>query len=99
MLWVLLFGTRMASAQTAPLAGLACFTGALCALPLLYFIIVIVIMIWVYKDAEKRGKSGALWLIIVLFTGIIGIIVWLIVRPPIVQYPPQYGYQPPPPPY
>ncbi len=35
-----------------------------------------------YRDAEKRGKSGALWLIIGLLFGIIGLIIWLIVRPP-----------------
>ena len=43
----------------------------------------IVLAIWVYKDAEKRDSSGALWLIIVLITGILGLIIWLIVRPPI----------------
>jgi len=47
------------------------------------FIIAILLAIWVYKDAEKRGSSGALWLIIVLITGILGLIIWLIVRPPI----------------
>ena len=35
------------------------------------------------KDAEKRDSSGALWLIIVILTGIIGLIIWLVVRPPI----------------
>jgi len=58
-------------------------TGALCFIPLIAVIIGIVLAIWVYKDAEKRGSSGALWLIIVLITGIIGLIVWLVVRPPI----------------
>lgn len=57
--------------------------GLMCILPLIFFIIAIVIAIWVYKDAEKRGSSGALWLVIVIFTGIIGLIIWLVVRPPI----------------
>ena len=47
------------------------------------FVVWILIAIWVYRDAEKRGGSGALWLIIVLFTWIIGLIIWLVVRPPI----------------
>ena len=56
----------------------------LCAIfVILWFIIFIAIAIWVYKDAEKRGSSGALWLIIVILLGIIGIIIWLIIRPPI----------------
>ena len=50
---------------------------------LIWFIVFIAIAIWVYKDAERRGKSGALWLIIVILLGLIGIIIWLIVRPPI----------------
>ncbi len=55
--------------------------GVLCIVPAIFFIIAIALAVWVYKDAEKRGKSGALWLIIVLITGIIGLIIWLIVRP------------------
>ena len=50
---------------------------------LLPLIIGILIAIWVYRDAEKRGSSGVLWLIIVLLTSIIGLIIWLVVRPPI----------------
>ena len=43
-------------------------------------IIGIVLAIWVYKDAESRGMNGALWLIIVILTGIIGLIIYLVVR-------------------
>ena len=58
---------------------------------LIWYIIFIAIAIWVYKDAEKRGKSGALWLIIVILLNIIGIIIWLIVRPPIGGEPSKAG--------
>ena len=40
----------------------------------------IALLIWVYKDAEKHGKQGALWLVIVLFSGCIGVIIYLIIR-------------------
>ena len=70
---------------------------AMCAISVLvWFIIWIVIAIWVYRDAEKRGKSGALWLIIVILLGLIGIIIWLIVRPPIGGAPVQQVQQPAP---
>jgi len=52
-------------------------------IPIVWFIIWLLVGIWVYKDAEKRGKSGVLWLIIVLLLGLLGIIIWLVVRPPI----------------
>jgi len=57
--------------------------GACCIIYIFFFIIWIILGVWVYKDAEKRGKSGAVWLIIVLIFGIIGVIFWLLVRPPL----------------
>lgn len=64
-------------------AALGIGTGLCCFFIFIPFIIGLLIAIWVYKDAEKRGKSGALWLIIVWFTFPIGLIIWLVVRPPI----------------
>ena len=49
-------------------------------------VIILVIMffggIWMYRDAEKRGKNPELWLIIFLISTIIGYFIWLMVRPP-----------------
>ena len=55
----------------------------------------IAILIWVYKDAQARGAEPMLWLILVFFTGLIGLIIWLCVRPPL-GGPPQYPSQYPP---
>ena len=54
-------------------------------------IISIVLAIWIYKDANKRGKEGIVWAIILIlvtfilsFIGLIVVIViWLAIRPPI----------------
>jgi putative membrane protein len=54
--------------------------GLLCLIPLVWFIIGILLCIWVYRDAESRGMSGVLWLIVVLVAGIIGLIIYLVVR-------------------
>lgn len=48
---------------------------------LVFFIVGIYILVWVVKDANKRGISGALWGILVFFLGIIGLILYFIVRP------------------
>jgi len=48
--------------------------------PIVWFIIAILLCIWVYRDAESRGMNGVLWLIIVLIAGIIGLIIYLVVR-------------------
>ena len=80
---------------------------------LIPLIIAILIAVWIYKDAEKRGKSGAVWVLILIvaalflnFIGVIGVIIlWLIVRPPIrgpgvgMVVPPQQPYYPPQQPY
>ena len=49
-------------------------------IPLLWFLVGILILLWVYQDAESRGLSGALWAIIVFFLNIFGLILYLIVR-------------------
>jgi len=54
--------------------------GLFCLLPIIWLVIAILLCIWVYRDAESRGMSGVLWLIVVLIAGIIGLIIYLIVR-------------------
>ncbi|MEM3586801.1 MAG: PLDc N-terminal domain-containing protein [Candidatus Jordarchaeaceae archaeon] len=43
-------------------------------------IVWIVLAVWVYKDANERGMDATIWLLIVLLTGIIGLIIYLVVR-------------------
>jgi len=74
---------------------LAAWTGILCAIVLGSLILWIVIGVWVYRDAESRGMGGVLWLIIVIFLGLIGIIIYLVVRGSHPVRPPG-GYWPPP---
>jgi len=61
-------------------------------MPLIYSVYLIVILfgilwlmcsIWVFEDARKRNESRWLWFLIVLIVGILGLIIWLIVRPKI----------------
>jgi len=42
----------------------------------------IAILVWVARDAKARGlENGVLWMLLVLFTGIVGLIVYLLARP------------------
>jgi hypothetical protein len=45
------------------------FGGMLCFFWIIPIIIWIVIGVWMYKDAKRRGENGALWLIIGLIAG------------------------------
>ncbi len=70
--------------EMAAALGLGALGGLCCFVIFLPLIIGLLVGIWVYKDAEKRGKSGVLWLLIVWFVAFpIGLIIWFVVRPPI----------------
>lgn len=48
---------------------------------LIFFAIYIASLVWVYRDAERRGKSGILIaLLVALISWPIGLLVWLLVR-------------------
>lgn len=40
----------------------------------------IVVIVWVYRDAERRGMNGVLWALLVLIGNLIGLLIYLIVR-------------------
>ncbi len=83
------------------------FFGVICVVYIVIFIVFILVAIWVYRDANKRGMNGTLWLIVVLVASIIGLIIYLVIRrdhpvgsAPYGGYPPGAfppgGYPPPP---
>ncbi len=45
-----------------------------------WLVVSLLIAIWVYKDAKSRDMNAAVWLLIVLVTGCIGCIIYLVVR-------------------
>lgn len=77
------------------LEGVPGLAGVCCLIPIIWFVVAILLCVWVYKDAESRGMNGVLWLIILLIAGIIGLIIYLIVRK---EKQPAAPAPPPPPP-
>jgi RNA polymerase subunit RPABC4/transcription elongation factor Spt4 len=53
---------------------------SLSILPLILLAVLIVMMIWVYRDAESRGMNGALWALLIFVGNVVGLIIYLIVR-------------------
>jgi uncharacterized membrane protein YhaH (DUF805 family) len=46
------------------------------------FVLNIALLIWVARDAKSRGMDSAiLWMILVMLTGIIGLIIYVFTRP------------------
>ena len=78
---LLLSGTGLAFADAGDAAaagGIMCVAGII---GLLGLAVSIYIMVWVYKDAKSRGTEPILWLVLVFFTGLIGLLIYYFVRP------------------
>jgi len=45
----------------------------------------IILCVWVYRNDQKRGMEASIWLLIVLIANIIGLIIYIIVREPLLS--------------
>lgn len=62
-------------------AGLAC-CGSFLFLIVGWFVVSVVLLVWVARDAKARGMDGAaIWMLLVFFTGFLGLIIYLLSRP------------------
>ncbi len=94
------------STSLAPLVPLQtmfdAWLGIICALVIAALVVFVIVAVWLYRDAESRGMSGGLWVILLLLGsfflnflgGIIVLVVYLIARGshPYGAYPAGYGY-------
>ena len=49
-------------------------------LMIICFVVHILLTIWVYGDIRKRGSGSGIWIVIVLLTGLFGVVPYAIVR-------------------
>ncbi len=64
------------------LLGIGFFVwGCICVGAIVYALVVIFLLAWVAKDARSRGTDGAIWVIVILLSGVVGFIVYLLARP------------------
>ena len=71
-----------ASPSAAAAAGLAACGVGMLLFPIIILAINIALMIWVGKDAKARGMDNhVLWMVLTFFLGILGWIIYLLVRP------------------
>jgi len=69
---------RMNGIEFGPFGGF--YLHPLSIVSLAILIIWIFVIVWVYKDAEKRGMNGMLWALLVFIGNLIGLLIYLIVR-------------------
>src|SRR3954470_17066832 len=81
-------------------AGLAGLSLVMVLVTLAFFAVYLTLLIWslvwVARDAEARGKSGALLALLIFFTWPIGLVVWVVARPELRRVPPLPWPNPPP---
>ena len=53
---------------------------SLSILSFLFLIIWIGVIVWVYRDAERRGMNGVLWALLVFIGNLVGLLIYLILR-------------------
>ena len=75
-----LIGTEGA-AYANDLGSCAACGGSLLAFLVVMFIVNIILLVWVARDAKARGVSGLGWMILVFFLGIVGLIIYIFARP------------------
>ena len=51
----------------------------------MFLLLFISSLVWLYRDAEARGKTGCLWLLIAFISWPFGFIAYLILRDKMVQ--------------
>ncbi|MCU0644169.1 MAG: zinc ribbon domain-containing protein [bacterium] len=47
---------------------------------LLLLILWLIVVVWVYRDAERRGMNGVLWALLIFVGNFVALIIYLIVR-------------------
>jgi len=83
-LWLL--GPALFAQQNEPNPGAAAAGCALCStfliIPIVIFALDIALLVWVARDAKARGMDSAvLWMILVMFTSVIGLLIYILARP------------------
>ena len=56
--------------------------GVMILIPIVVFALNIALLVWVARDAKARGMDSAvLWMILVMFTSVIGLLIYVLSRP------------------
>jgi len=54
--------------------------GAMLPFLIVCFVVHILVAVWVYKDIRRRNSGSGIWIVIALLTGLLGVLVYAIVR-------------------
>jgi uncharacterized membrane protein YhaH (DUF805 family) len=73
---------QSAADDAAAMGACAACSGIMILIPIAILALNIALLVWVAKDAKARGLDNAvLWMVVVMFTSVFGLIVYLLSRP------------------
>lgn len=85
---LLLWGAEALAQNGAPpsdadgCAACAGCGGVFVLVPIVFFVVIIALLVWVARDAKSRGMdSSILWMLLVMFTNVIGLVIYIFSRP------------------
>jgi hypothetical protein len=72
---------RTNAGPAGQLAGCGC-CGTFIAIPIVFFVLSIALLVWVARDAKARGMDSAvLWMLLVFFLNLVGLVIYIFARP------------------
>ena len=71
---------RKRKAQKHPAHFKHCGKAKLLPIAIVCFVVHILLAVWVYKDIRARNSGSGIWIVIVLLTGLFGVLPYAIVR-------------------
>jgi uncharacterized membrane protein YhaH (DUF805 family) len=75
-----MLGQRDANPVAA--VGGCAFCSSILLIPVILFVLNLALLVWVARDAKSRGMdSSVLWMLLVMFTSIIGFAIYIFARP------------------
>ncbi len=75
-------GRRSSAEDLAACAACGSCGTAVIVIPIIYFALNIALLVWVARDAKSRSMDSAvLWMLLVMFTSIIGLLIYILSRP------------------
>ena len=76
-------GSALTLLNNNPLEAISgCFACGGCMLPIALFVLSVVLLIWVARDAKARGMDNAVvWMLVVFFLNVLGLVIYLFSRP------------------
>lgn len=73
---------QQARADDAGSAAGCAVCSSILLLPIILIALNIALLVWVARDAKARGMDSAvLWMVLVMFTSVLGLIIYLFARP------------------